>query len=224
MKRWGDVNLSESSKRNHTLSEEVLRLGKVYVAAKNMRGAWAERPPGVTIVDVTSAQGKASKNRRDFSPMTDRAYEGFLNFEAWWQSAKVFEGVPRERSLAWWRGIQEPKRRYPGSKGKKVLHADFGHGTPLNYIDSRIQQYVPKYNAVMVETEMGSYWLDQVQKGQDVVIYDFDGPRLPDGTPNCLEVTLELLREKLHYERHPFGHGYVVAAHLAGIPVEAYCF
>jgi hypothetical protein len=94
----------------------------------------------------------------------------------------------------------------------------------LNYIDSRIQQYVPKYNAVMVETEMGSYWLDQVQKGQDVVIYDFDGPRLPDGTPNCLEVTLELLREKLHYERHPFGHGYVVAAHLAGIPVEAYCF
>ena len=36
--------------------------------------------------------------------------------------------------------------------------------------------------------------------------------------------TVELLREKLYDARFPFGHGYIVAAELAGIPLEAYCF
>ena len=194
----------------------------VLVAAMNMRGAWAPRPKGCTPINVTSAQGKASKNRLDFSPMGDRAYKGHLNFEAWWQSGKVFKDVDERKSKAWWLAIKTPKRRYPGSKGKKVLYADWGNG-PLNYVDSRIQVYVPEYHALMASTEMAGHWLERVQRGENVVIYDFDGPRLPDGTPTCVEVTLDLLRAKLHDERHPFGHGYVVAAHLAGIPPESYC-
>ena len=39
----------------------------------------------------------------------------------------------------------------------------------------------------------------------------------------CLELTEELLRERIHDELHPFGHGYVVAAMAAGIPAAAYC-
>ncbi len=38
--------------------------GKVYLASMNLRGE------GATKVNVTSAQGLSSKNRRDFSPMT----------------------------------------------------------------------------------------------------------------------------------------------------------
>ena len=39
----------------------------------------------------------------------------------------------------------------------------------------------------------------------------------------CLEVTRVMLMERIHDERHPFGHGYVVAAMAAGIPHEDYC-
>jgi hypothetical protein len=55
--------------------------GKVYVASMNCRGAWAERPGGATIVNVTSGQGKESKNHHDFSPTTESNYKGFYNFE-----------------------------------------------------------------------------------------------------------------------------------------------
>ena len=44
-------------------------IGKVYIGNMNMRGARAVPPEGAIIVNVTSAQGKQSKNRRDFSPM-----------------------------------------------------------------------------------------------------------------------------------------------------------
>jgi hypothetical protein len=50
-----------------------------------------------------------------------------------------------------------------------------------------------------------------------MVIYDFDGPRDADGNPECLEVTAELLREKINDISFPFGHGYVVASLIANI-------
>ena len=55
-----------------------------------------------------------------------------------------------------------------------------------------------------------------------MVIYDFDGPRAPDGTPLCLPVTVELLKQKINDTTFPFGHGYVVAATALGIPPTEY--
>lgn len=55
-----------------------------------------------------------------------------------------------------------------------------------------------------------------------VIIYDFDGPRDEDRAPLCLSLTLELLHEKINDPRHPFGHGYIVGALLADIPLTAY--
>ena len=65
----------------------------------NLRGKWADSPQHAIRVNVTSAQGKQNKNRRDFSPMTfvEGGYEGFSNFEAYWQSGKVFENVDTKR-------------------------------------------------------------------------------------------------------------------------------
>ena len=146
-----------------------------------------------------------------------------MNFEAWYQSGKVFKGVDERKSKAWWLALKTPKRSNPSFKGKKVLYCDWGNG-PLNYMESRVQVYVPEYHAHMASTDMAAHWLERVQRGENVVVYDFDGPRLPDGTPTYAKVTPDLLREKLYDERHPFGHGYVVAAHLAGIPVASYCF
>ena len=67
--------------------------GKVYIASMNLRGSWAQAPENSVKLNVTSAQGKVNKNRRDFSPMTfvEGGYEGFCNFEAFWQSKKCLK-------------------------------------------------------------------------------------------------------------------------------------
>ena len=64
--------------------------------------------------------------------------------------------------------------------------------------------------------------LGKTLQHEHVVITDYDGPRDAHGEPACEEVTLELLREKLHDETRPFGHGYVVAAELLEIPSAAF--
>jgi len=201
----------------------------------NLRGKWADRCTGAQdalLINVTSAQSKESKNRRDFSPMTPSGYCGFYNFEAFWQSGKVFMDVPRSESVHFWKTIKHPKRRFPNSKGKKVLYSqwdlvtddchDSNESKRFDYVSSRKQVYVPRYHKYMCDSEMAKYWKAQVDSGKDVVICDFDGPRLEDGTPTCCELTLDLLIEKINSETFPFGHGFVVGAFLAGISIESF--
>lgn len=200
--------------------------GKVFIASMNLRGEWASAPAGTVKVNVTSAQGLENKNRRDFSPMTqiEGGYEGFWNFEAFWQSGKVFEGIEEEKVKKFWHNISEPKRRYPGSKGKKVLYARFEHvpDEKMDYVTSRKKVYVPRYFDVMKKKEMALYWKKQVEEGKDIVVYDFDGPRNMDGGVTCVEVTKEVLVEKINDTHFPFGHGYIVAAWLKGMYPEEY--
>jgi hypothetical protein len=207
-------------------SVKVGKVGNVFIASMNLRGEWASSPAGIVRVNVTSAQGLANKNRRDFSPMThvEGGYEGFWNFEAFWQSGKVFEGIAEEKVKAFWHKVCEAKRRYPGSKGKKVLYAHFEHvpDEKMDYVTSRKKVYVPRYFELMKDKEMASYWKEQVESGKDIVVYDFDGPRTMDGGVSCVEVTQELLIEKINDTQFPFGHGYVVAAWLKGMSPESY--
>jgi hypothetical protein len=199
-------------------------VGKVFIASMNLRGTWSPAPAGAVKVNVTSAQGVANLNRRDFSPMTqvEGGYEGFWNFEAFWQSGKVFEGVDEAKVKAFWHKVSEPKRRYPGSKGKKVLHSRFEHEPEekMDYVTSRKKVYVPRYFDLMHDRPMARHWKEKVEAGIDVVVYDFDGPRTEEGV-TCLEVTQEMLQEKINDTRFPFGHGYVVAAWFKGLaPVD----
>ena len=200
--------------------------GKVFIASMNLRGARAPAPANTTKVNVTSAQALLNKNRRDFSPMTpiEGGYEGFWNFEAFWQSGKVFEGIPEEKVKAYWHKVKEAKRRYPGSKDKKVLYARFecAPDEQMNYVTSRKKIYVPRYFELMKDREMAQYLKAQVEAGKDIVIYDFDGPREEDGGVKCVEVTRELLCEKINDTQFPFGHGYIVAGWIKGITPEEY--
>ena len=200
--------------------------GKVFIASMNLRGARAPAPANTTKVNVTSAQALLNKNRRDFSPMTpiEGGYEGFWNFEAFWQSGKVFEGIPEEKVKAYWHKVKEAKRRYPGSKDKKVLYARFecAPDEQMNYVTSRKKIYVPRYFELMKDREMALHWKAQVEAGKDIVIYDFDGPREADGGVTCVEVTRELLCEKINDTQFPFGHGYIVAGWIKGITPEEY--
>ena len=199
--------------------------GKVYIASKKMRGAWAPRPEGVVILDVTSAQGKNSTRRRDFSPMSsiENTYKGLYCFENYWQSGKLIEGIDRTTQVSWWKKQIKGKRRYPKSKDKQVFCSLFEDGIPRNYIESRKKIYVPEYFNLMRVTESFDEFKNLVKCGINVVIYDFDGPRNLNGENECKEMTLELLKNKIADPRHPFGHGYIVAAALKGIYPPEYC-
>lgn len=195
----------------------------VFIASMNMRGKWADRPANVKILNVTSMQGKKNKQRLAFSPMTiDGGYRGYCNFESFWQSGKVWEGIPHEVSQNWWKKVDKPRRRYYKHKGRKVLRARFDHiDKDLDYVESRKLVYIPLYYEYIINNMELHNWIEYA-KNNDVVVYDFDGPRDLDGNPICVEMNLELLKNKVNDTRTPFGHGYIVAAALAGIASHEY--
>jgi hypothetical protein len=64
---------------------------------------------------------------------------------------------------------------------------------------------------------MTLHYKKMIEEGNNITIYDFDGPRMPDRSVMCLELTRELYEEKINYLDQPFGHGYVVGGVLTGI-------
>uniref|UniRef100_A0A6C0IXX9 Uncharacterized protein n=1 Tax=viral metagenome TaxID=1070528 RepID=A0A6C0IXX9_9ZZZZ len=202
-------------------------VGKIYIASMNMRGKWAESIDNNSIkINVTSSQSKKSQNRISFSPMQEiiGGYKGYWNFESYWQSGKVYESISHEITKKWWKQLKEPKRRYPNSKGKKVLYAQFDDfkDEKMDYIVSRKKIYIPEYYNLIKDTERISFWKQKLKEGHNLVVYDFDGPRTDMGDVICLELTLELLIEKINDTTYPFGHGYIVAASIMNIMPEQY--
>ncbi len=148
-------------------------------------------------------------------------YKGFWCFENYWQSGKVYEGIPLEKSRKWWLDLKEPRRKYPPGKGKRVLYSMFD-GVKRDYIESRKEVYVPEYTAITEGKATLEKWRDMLDNGTSITVYDFDGPRADDGTPMCEEVSASYLRKMINDARHPFGHGYIVSALLLGIKPERY--
>jgi len=86
----------------------------IYIASMNMRGKWAEPISKKSIkINVTSVQSKKSKNRLAFSPMTEivGGYKGYWNFESYWQSGKVYEDIPIEKTKNCQEKISKFKRK-----------------------------------------------------------------------------------------------------------------
>ena len=199
--------------------------GKIYIASMNMRGKWADPIENSIKINVTSAQGKTNKNRLAFSPMTEieNGYKGFYNFESYWQSGKVYKDIPHEKTKKWWLELKELKRRYPQSRNKQVLYAIFEDSDePMDYITSRKKIYVPEYYNLIKDKEILNYWKEMRNKGKNLTIYDFDGPRTVNGDVLCLELTNDLLNEKINDTSFPFGHGYIVAASICNINPNEY--
>jgi hypothetical protein len=200
-----------------------LAAGKVYIGSKNMRGKWAPKPnEKIKTVDVTSVN---VKYRGDFSPMTaiQGGYKGYYNFEAYWQSGKIYEGIPEIVTKRWWKNVKEPKRRYPAPKGTRVLYAKWvNNPEKMDYVTSRKKVYVPEYFDLMKNTKSATELKKWVEAGNDIIIYDFDGPRTHIGDVTTIEITVDSLREKINDPTFPFGHGYVVAAWLKNIPPKEY--
>jgi hypothetical protein len=203
-----------------------VKRGKVYIASMNLRGARAVKlDPESLNLNVTSAQAKLSLDRRDFSPMTpiDGGYYGYWNFESRWQSGKIFEGIDENISKAWWKAQDKPKRKYPKGKGKKILCARFeGYEDrgDMDYVTSRKDVYCNEYYDLIKDRDRVKYWRKLLDEGKSITIYDFDGPRNEDKSVTCLELTDEMLKEKINELSVPFGHGYIVGMVLCGISLN----
>ena len=202
--------------------------GKIYIASMNLRGArGTPLDANSTKLNVTSAQRTLSLDRRDFSPMTqiEGGQKGYWNFESWWQSGKIFEGIDEKVVKDWWKAQKKPKRKYPKGKGKRVLCARFeGYEDigDMDYVMARKEVYVKEYYNLIKDRERTLYWKNLIDKGLDITIYDFDGPRNEDKSVTCLELNEELLKEKVKDLNVPFGHGYVVGCALAGIDISVF--
>jgi len=215
---------------------------RVYVAAMNLRGAHAPwTGDGNPLkINVTSAQSKTNVDRHTFSPMhvIGKRYVApdgeYACFEHYWQSLKVYDHASYQHSQAkrWWQELTVAKRRWKGcsaikkSTGRppRVLHAiDSRFSVPLDYIESRKKIYVKDYMNMIRDKPRTKELVELVAAGgEPVIIRDFDGPREADGSPTLLEVSPAMLTEKINDASFPFGHGYVVAAHILGIAPEEY--
>lgn len=183
----------------------------------NMRGKWAERPDGFKVINVTSAQGKNSIFRRDFSPMTLRDYKGYCSFENYWQGGKVMEFYSDEYRNQWKKLTKSQRKLKNSKKYGKVLYAIYEDGVKRDYIDARKNIYVKNYYELIKDTES----IKKIKKEYDkVVIFDFDGPRDNNNNPICEKVDLKYLKKKIEDKRHQFGHGYIVALTLLGFKLE----
>jgi hypothetical protein len=207
--------------------EEVKKeKGKVYIASMNLRGARGVKlDPESLNLNVTSAQAKLSLDRRDFSPMTpiEGGYKGYWNFESRWQSGKIFEGLDEKVVKDWWKAQKEPKRRYPKGKGKKVLCARFeGYEDKgdMDYISSRKEVYCKEYYDLIKDRERVKFWKRMLDEGENITIFDFDGPRNEDKSVTCLELSEEMVKEKVKDLSVPFGHCYVVGMLLSGMDLS----
>ena len=202
--------------------------GIIYIGGMIMRGKWGEIPLSVGEchkVNVTSAQRLASLYRLDFSPMTLQDYGDYVCFENWWQSGKKYKGLEHDISKEWWKRQTKGKRRCQLAKksGFKVEYAswsEFGN-SKIGYIESRKKVYVPFYEEMVKCRDSIKKLQNLVKSGQNIVVYDFDGPHNELG-PVVEPLTLELLKEKIECPKRPFGHGYIVAALIAGIPSSNY--
>jgi hypothetical protein len=210
------------------MSTEINK-GKIYIASMNLRGARAVPIDANSLkLNVTSAQRTLSLDRRDFSPMTpiEGGYKGYWNYESRWQSGKIFEGIDEKMSKSWWKAQTKPKRRFPKGKGKTILCARFeGYEDKgdMDYVTARKTVYVNEYYDLIKNRERTLYWKKLLEEGQNITIYDFDGPRTEDKGVTCLELNEDLLRDKINDLKFPFGHGYVVACALTGIDLSVFC-
>jgi hypothetical protein len=91
------------------------------------------------------------------------------------------------------------------------LYAQFEHNPEkMDYVTSCKKIYVPLYFDLMKDKEMTQHW-KKIESEKDVIIYDFDGPRLPGEKVTCLEITKEMIQEKINHPTFLFGHGNIVA-------------
>ena len=192
----------------------------IYVASMNFRGKWAEYPKECSVLNVTSCQPKNRIERINLSPMSPiyPNYKGYFCFENYWQGGKVIEDINHNISKNWWLKQNKGYRRYPLQKNKKTITSNYD-GIKRGYLKARKEIYIPEYFHLVKNCDAIKKWNEIVTK-KKIVVFDHDGPRSQDNSPVCLQLSEELILEKINDLSKPFGHGYIVASIIANYDIE----
>ena len=220
----------------------------VRIGQKHRRGVAGEktvRLDGFKNIDVTTASRNLIGPNRDspitlspmrLGPVTDMAGNTAKLFENYWQFSKMWPTAGHcekrgERECAptneWY---QFRKRGFALEKGKRrpLPKRQYGfpkysiyNGQAMGYVESRKKIYVPYYYYLIRDLPVIRAMRKEMEKGEKYMIVDNDGPPRED-YPNGMELSLENWRKMINDPSAPFGHGYVVAAVLAGFPESVF--
>ncbi len=116
----------------------------------------------------------------------------------------------------------EDERATAMEKAKWTPSCLWWNGESLDYIVARKRVYVPIYSNLIQENAAFKAIKALVDKGENVLIMDLDGPPL-EICPIGMEATLDNFKRMINDPRYVFGHGYVVAALLAEIDITQLC-
>ena len=228
-----DVEIS-SDKESNT------KMGKVRVGQKRSRGVIGDHDAsakGYTNIDVTS--GSMNKLNgipcKSLSPMllgpvTDKQGLTANIFECYWQFSKLYEVEGHIKKGTKCEPTKEffayRKKGFALTKGKRRPFPVKTHGYPTcayynnksyNYLDSRKEIYVPIYRKLIEKLPIIKELRKLLKEGKNIMIIDGDGPpkkKYPEG----LEMTQENWNKMIDNPKYPFGHGYVVASIISGLP------
>lgn len=217
--------------------------GRVFVGQKNCRGVTGDKcvtRPDTKNVDVTSGGrnllGPSKVPANTLSPMAvgPVVFEDGTRaelFENAWQFGKYWgeksghldaHGKPTAKWFAFrdkgYKMLKGKRRPLPLKEYGRPI-GSFYNGKHMDYVESRKKIYVPIYANLISGLPAIAALRAMVAKGENIMIVDNDGPPkslYPDG----MEMTAEAWRKMIENPRFPFGHGYVVAALVAGISAD----
>lgn len=217
----------------------------VRIGQKHRRGVPGERTvraTGFKNIDVTSASknliGPSKHAAKSLSPMAlgpivDKQNNEAKLFENYWQSSKMWPTAGHclpgsgacEPSPAWYRfrargfALDKGKRRPLPKKQYGFAQYARYNDEPMGYVESRKRIYVPLYYFLIKDLPVIGALRESLSRGEKIMIVDNDGPsraQYPEGMP----MTVENWRKMIDDPSLPFGHGYVVAGILAGLPED----
>lgn len=214
----------------------------VRIGQKHRRGVAGEKTvtfPGCTNVDVTSGGHKllgpdkvpsTTLSPMRLGPVIDAQGNRAEVFENSWQGAKMWrsaghivegtEAEPTEKYFAFRRKIfacAKGKRRPLPKRTYGFPCAARYNGRAYGYIESRKEIYVAIYYRLIKNLPAIKAMQQMIADGESLMIIDGDGPPR-DLYPQGMEMNAANWRKMIDDPHQPFGHGYVVAAVVAGLP------
>ena len=192
------------------------------------------------MIDVTS--GTARKQDRVFSPLVQPS-DGSSCVENIWQSCKRYhpDDIPREQEKKFWKefktpknGAKNPRRSKPVAnfiaKNKRTpreIRYSFEGTSYKKKKNARRMIYAKAYNRELIQKgarERMQQIKEMLSKspGQiTCVVLDYDGPKIIDAATGMKKSSTQVMTNdflwKISEGQASFGHGYIVAANIAGI-------
>ena len=211
--------------------------GSVRIGQKQKRGIKGDKATslvGYKNIDVTSGSFNkvgqypaTTLSPMKLGPVTDNNGLTAKIFENYWQFSKLFakaghihQGTDCTPTKTW---VDFRQKGFNLDKGKRhPLPKEFGYAKcsvyndyVYNYVDSRKAIYVPIYAKLIENLPIIDELRKMVANGHNIMIIDGDGaPK--DVYPNGLEMNQTNWDLMINDPKYPFGHGYVVAALIAG--------